>query len=359
MSPPIHIVHFVDWSFGSAHFESVARYLDRGVVRSTFLSIASPGGLQDIAARHGHVGAVLNVQPALTSVPLAAYRLRAFLDSNRGAIVHSHTYLAGLTAALGCGSRNRHMYTRHHLRPPPGMTRPIYDEIDRVTAKRAQLVVACAEAVKRILVRVNGIAQDHIRVIHNGIEPLAESVEPAPIPGRILLVGRLHHEKGVDLFIEAISRIVERNPTLSADIAGEGPERSRLEAQSRALGLQDRVRFLGFRRDIPALLSRAAIFCLPSRSEAFPIAVLEAMRARTPVVASAVGGVPEQLANGVGWLAEPSVDGLARSLELAISDPVESESRARRAQAAQSDCFDAKRMVEKYQHVYEQLSGIR
>ena len=153
------------------------------------------------------------------------------------------------------------------------------------------------------LIAREGAAPEKVVVVHNGIEDSAPVAGGARRRNEVLAVARLHEEKGIDLLVQAAVAVRARVPELRIRIAGVGAEKERLAALVSSLSLTGCVELLGYRNDVPALLASAALFCLPSRSEALPVAVLEAMRAGTPVVASAVGGVPEQLADGaaVGW----------------------------------------------------------
>ncbi|MEO6525567.1 MAG: glycosyltransferase family 4 protein [Gemmatimonadaceae bacterium] len=123
----------------------------------------------------------------------------------------------------------------------------------------------------------------------------------------VLTVARLDAQKGVGFLLDAAAAL----PEAAFVIAGDGPERAALEARAEALGLDDRVRFLGHRRDVPSLLAVADVFVLPSLYEGLPLSVMEAMAANVPVVATAIGGTDEIVRDGeTGWLVAPG-DGRA------------------------------------------------
>ncbi len=166
------------------------------------------------------------------------------------------------------------------------------------------------------------------RVIYNGIDLASfENVEPhrhdRPY---VFALGRHVRQKGFDVLLDAMPEVPESHDLI---LAGDGPERSALEAQSAALGLTHRVHFTG--RLDPAAVRRymkgAAVFVLPSRHEPFGIVNLEAMASGTPVVATRVGGVPEFVEDGVsGVLVEPGdVEGLASAIRQALIDQLASE----------------------------------
>jgi glycosyltransferase involved in cell wall biosynthesis len=132
----------------------------------------------------------------------------------------------------------------------------------------------------------------------------------------VLSVGRLAEQKGHIYLLEAIPAIVEQFPETVFAIAGEGSQRAELEARSEQLGISQSVRFLGTRSDIPELLQMADIFVLPSLWEGFPIALLEAMEAGLPVIATRVEGVEEIIVDGSNGLLLPPGD--PKALQFAL-----------------------------------------
>jgi glycosyltransferase involved in cell wall biosynthesis len=114
----------------------------------------------------------------------------------------------------------------------------------------------------------------------------------------IALVGRLTSQKGVDSFLAAAQVICATHPATRFIVAGMGPDRAALELEAKDMGVAGNVRFLGYRDDVPALLAASDIVVLPSRSEGLPIVLLEALAVERPVVAAAVGGVPDLLRHG-------------------------------------------------------------
>ncbi len=147
----------------------------------------------------------------------------------------------------------------------------------------------------------------------------------------MLEVARLCDVKGQRELIRALPRL-ERQDTVvllaGEDLEAGGAFRRALEQEAEALGVGDRVRFLGYRSDVPALLEAADVFALPSWVEGLPLGVLDAMARGKPVVAGAVGGTPELVVDGeTGLLVPPrDVDALVRALDELLGDP----ERARR-----------------------------
>ncbi len=168
------------------------------------------------------------------------------------------------------------------------------------------------------------------------------------------MVACLREEKRIDVLINAAPQILARFPDAHFLIAGDGTCRESLVALAGQLGITDRVTFLGHRDDVPAVLAQADMFVLPSRSEALPNSVIEAMASGLPVVASRVGGIPELVDDGkTGYLVPPGdPNALADALARLLEDPRRSAElgRAGRIKIEQNYSFD--RMVEQMETLY-------
>jgi N-acetyl-alpha-D-glucosaminyl L-malate synthase BshA len=143
------------------------------------------------------------------------------------------------------------------------------------------------------------------------------------------------------------------------DFVGEGPERSSAEALVASLGLGDHVRFLGEPADLPALLQASDVFLLPSQSESFGLAALEAMACGVPVVASDVGGIPEVVVDGVSGFLAPvgDVDGMAAATQRLLTDDVLHDRFARAARRLAEEHFRLEPAVDRYEALYRNTLG--
>jgi glycosyltransferase involved in cell wall biosynthesis len=182
-----------------------------------------------------------------------------------------------------------------------------------------------------------GVPAERIVVIPNAVEPPRSVAADARLRSEIvgddrmplaLTVARLDAQKGITHLIDAATMV----PEVVFAIAGEGPDRPALEARAAERGVSARIRFIGHRRDVPALLAIADLFVLPSLYEGFPLSVLEAMAAGVPVVATDIGGTNELVSNETGFPVVPADPyALAEGVRTLLTDR---EGAARRAATA-------------------------
>ncbi len=224
----------------------------------------------------------------------------------------------------------------------------------RLAYSTAHVVVANSSAAAEQL-RREGVPAHKIRTIPNGIDldAFAHTRERRPLR-RIVIVANLRVEKGHDTLIEAAPAILERHPDVEFRIVGDGPLRRLLEQDVAERGLGSRFVFFGQRHDVPALLAESDLFVLPSRTEAAPNSVLEAMAAGLPCVATRVGGVPEFVNDGVtGRLIEPDHPGALASTVLDLiehPDVAADLGRAAHQEIVRRFSFD--RMVADFEALY-------
>jgi glycosyltransferase involved in cell wall biosynthesis len=210
-------------------------------------------------------------------------------------------------------------------------------------ARWSTAFVAVSEAGLRSMVELERIPRRDVVLLRNGIEPLQPG-DPEKVRRElgiaadqpvILSIGSLRSEKAYEVLIDATARFRGSLPNPRVLIAGEGPERGRLEALIADLGLSETVTLLGVRSDVPDLLAAADLAVCCSDFEGGPLSVMEYMGAGLPVVATRVGGIPELVRDGKNGILVPPRDpgGLAQAVIELLSD---AERRRRMGQAGKS-----------------------
>ena len=238
---------------------------------------------------------------------------------------------------------------------------------ERWTSRQADAITVNAAPLKDFAVQRIGLPEEKIHLISNGID-VSRAPDTALVetyrkqwagPGRLLIgaVGRLHRQKGMDVLLEAAAHIVKAHPNAHFLIAGDGPERARLEAQAARLGIQASVTFCGWVKGSLEFISLLDIFALPSRWEGMPNAVMEAMLMGKPVIASRVSGVPELIQHETDGMIVRSEDvgALSQVLSRLINDAAFRAELGRAARQKISSQFDLKTMVTAYETLYQSL----
>jgi glycosyltransferase involved in cell wall biosynthesis len=240
----------------------------------------------------------------------------------------------------------------------------------RLLAGRVTAIVAVSRAVRDSVLSAVGRIGHKITVIENGValarfdfhfdRAVVRSrlgvAAPDPI---ILAVARLAPEKGLQYLIEAFPAVLRDHPRARLLIAGGGKSRSELQALAARLNVTGRVRFLGPRDDIPELLAAADLFVLPSLKEGLPLALLEAMAARKPIVATATAGSSEVVDHGeTGWLV-PAADSsaLASAISELLDDPAKRLALGEAAGRQVAERYSVERQAARYLALYRKLCG--
>lgn len=226
--------------------------------------------------------------------------------------------------------------------------------LQRAAYACAHRVVANSRAAAERLA-FEQVPERRIRVVANGLDAATFHARPASATlRRVVVVANLRVEKGHDVLIDAAPAVLARFPDARFEFVGDGPRREALAAQAERAGVARAFSFLGHRDDVGARLGAADIFVLPSRSEAFPNAVLEAMAAGLPIVASRVGGIRELVEHERTGLLVPDGDprALADGLCRLMADPAFAGRLGAAAGAKAGACYSFDRMVADFEQVY-------
>ena len=278
--------------------------------------------------------------------------------ARRADVVHVHSAKAGFLGRLAAsltGRTSRCAYTPHawSFWSASGAEAELYLRLERLAARWCRAIVAVSRDERDAGVTARVGRPEQYRVIPNGVDVARFDVPREPVFGRVLFLGRLASQKRPDLAVEAIARLPA---PVELDLANDGPEREAVEQVARGLGVGERVHFLGYRDDVPRLLSRASCLLLTSDYEGASLTVLEAMAAGVPVVATRVGGVEEAL-DGAGLVVDPGdAEAISRALERLFGDAGLAARLGEVGRRRARELFTRERMVAETLALYEELS---
>jgi glycosyltransferase involved in cell wall biosynthesis len=292
----------------------------------------------------------------------------------RPAIVHTHTAKAGLLGRLAARAARVptvvHTFHGHVLRgyfSPP--KEAVFRRLEGFLATAADALVAVSEQVKRDLVDLGVAPASKIRVIPLGLElgPLAGELPRGVLRGElgigadtplVGLVGRLVPIKDVPTFLKAAGHVLERRPDVRFALVGDGEERASLEALRASLGLERAVHFFGWRRELASVYGDLDVVVNASRNEGTPVALIEALAAARPVVATAVGGTPDLIGRDERGLLVPPGEPLALARAV-LTTLEESDAARRRAQAGREHVLSqhtSERLIRDVDALYRELA---
>lgn len=239
--------------------------------------------------------------------------------------------------------------------------------LEYLLAKISNVVIADSQAVADFLVKKAKISSKSIKIIYNGIDvdrfaASKISIDPGAQPkdrepAKIGITARLAAVKDHTTLLQAFRRVLNETKEVELWIIGDGELAGELKKVSKDLNINEQVKFLGNRDDVPEILKTINIFTLSSKSEGLSLAILEAMAAALPVVATEVGGNPEIVISGTTGLLVPPAnpEKLAQSILHLLNDKNLALSMGQQGRARVLDKFNINTMVQEYQQIYEGL----
>ncbi len=282
-------------------------------------------------------------------------------------VVHAHIYASAAASALATlGTGVPLVVTEHTEGAWQGRRAHL---VSRLICRRARRVIAVSSPIRRRLIERDGVSPEKISLVPNAVIPAPDTLPRSPDAppegwheGPLVgVVARLQPEKGIANFLKAAARISSSCPQARFLVVGEGPLRGELLRLADSLGLGERMRFLGHRADARDLIGLLDVLAVPSLTEGTPLTVLEAMAAGVPIVASAVGGIPDQVTHDREGLLVPPDDPVA--LGDALLEVLQDPGRARRLGEAARRRADSEfahaTMVGRIQTVYGAALGRR
>jgi glycosyltransferase involved in cell wall biosynthesis len=301
------------------------------------------------------------------------FRLRGLMRERRIQVVHAQLsgHFPSALAALGTGIPvvwTIHSMTFLGIRRR-SVRKWMNQQLYRFWGRRVAVIVAVSAEVRASVCNLLNLHSDRVLLVHNGTgsvdEPPAVGEVPSlrselslPETARLVVaVGGLRVQKGHTVLLDAVPEIVRCEPEVYFLLVGSGELESVLRQQVCTARLEYRVLFLGQRRDVNRILRECDVFVLPSLSEGLSLALLEAMRARKPIVATDVSGTREVILDGETGLLVPPGDaqGLAEAVLEVLRNPAEAQTMAHRARKRVETEFSAEAMTKRYLAVFQQV----
>ena len=288
-------------------------------------------------------------------------RLRELVHATQADIIHAHGYKADIYAWSARRSSSPPLLSTCHTWYDNTRLLRAYGIADRYILRSFAAVVAVSKEVHDRLLHA-GVPPGRVSMIANGIDPKPfqqdRPAEPDPTrPLTVGLVGRLSHEKGIDLFLQAAASVLKQLPQTRFIVFGEGPDRPALEHLLHSLKLTDQVSLPGRRDDMPAVYASLDVLVSSSRQEGLPVSLLEAMASGLPILATAVGEVPSLIRHQqTGLLVAPNdVPSLSQAITTLLTDPALRHRLGARAAQLVATEFSANTMTGHYRHLYRSL----
>jgi glycosyltransferase involved in cell wall biosynthesis len=289
--------------------------------------------------------------------PVLAVRLPRAVHARHPDILHTHLVHADVYGALAPGVRL--VSTKHN--PDPFRLGP-FRRVERALARRTRRIIAISEAVRRFSIDEVGLPAEKFELVYYGLDELPRpwgSNPPLPVPEGaplLLCVARLTMQKGIDIAIRALPRV----PAATLLVLGDGTGRAALRRLANELGVGDRLVMPGRVGDVASIYRRADVVVHPVRWEGFGLAMLEAMLAEKPVVATRAGAAPELVVDGQTGVIVPASDSpaLAAAVSSLISDPARSAALGRAGLARARAEFSVELMTDRTIEVYERVVAI-
>ncbi len=292
------------------------------------------------------------------------FKIKHFIKKEEIQIIHSHGYKSNLYGLVASRlSRVPIIATLHGWTSDTSKVR-LYERLDRWIIKKMDHLVCVSLSIKK---KLEGLGLDNGRItfIPNVID--ADKFDPDkakdglrqefnlqdnPVMG---IVGRLNYEKGHIYLLRAMKDICSRIPTAKLLIVGDGVLKEELKKEAEYLGISGNVIFTGIRKDMASVYKSLDIFILPSLTEGLPLALLEAMSMKLPVIATGVGGVPEVLSENEGILIPPKDAGiLKRSILSLLADRALRKELGENARKKILSGFSLSSLFQKYMQIYSE-----
>jgi len=380
MTPsPIQVLEILEATTGGTrrHLFDLAAGLDprRFAVRVLCSTLRDPAFAGDVRALRAR-GIPVTIVPMRRAIhplsdPAALAAIYRHLKRRRCAVVHTHSSKAGFLGRLAAhAARVRRVIHTPHLFPfemdVGPLRRSFYAGLERMAARWTDRIVCVCPFERESALRRHVAPADKLTVIENGIR-MPTSCSPdaaarlrrelgfAPDDTVVGAAGRLTAQKGYSDLVRAAAGIVKRRPGTKFVLAGDGELRRAIERLVARIGLQADFRLLGSRTDLDPFYALLDVVVFPSRWEALPYTLIEAMAAGRAIVAARVGGIPDVLTNGHNGLLVPprDVPGLRDAVGSLLDHPQRRQALGKEARRTAEERFRLSDMLERIGALYE------
>ncbi len=271
-------------------------------------------------------------------------------------VVHAHSSFAGIVTRLAVRNKVPTIFTAHSFAFTDGASifrRLIAPLSERIAARYTKKIICVSEYDRQLALRYKIAPAEKLITIHNGVEGVkGSSIEKERI---FICVGRLAYPKEYILLVEAFASTRLSDSKLV--IVGDGPDKGKIKTKIKRLKLEDRVILLGELSPVEVAeeMQKAACFVLISKHEGLPMTILEAMSAGLPVIASNVGGIPEEIDKSCGILVQNTQEDIANALQT-LSNPFIQKEMGEAAKKKFEDNFTLEKFLQATEKVYEEVT---
>jgi len=337
----------------SKKFDMMCGSFLRGGKSNRFLEECKRSGIETICIPEGFTGDFRVVG-----------KIREIIKSKRLDLIVTHDYKANFFTYYAVRKSGARQVAHFRGWTAEDFKDKIYNRINWIFLKKIPAVLTVSSTTRQLLIN-RGIPADRVSVVPNaidcndGIQPSRDGQRISGEKIKVVAAGRLSHEKGYDILLDAVSRIIKEAPPFVLSIYGHGPEEESLKEKAVKLGLADCVEFCGFVDDVKPVFRVSDFMVLPSRSEGMPNVILEAWSQKLGVLSTAVGGVPEMIQPGQNGLLVPSEDipALADKLLFAFANPAEMYLYGEKGHETVREKYSYRKQAELLEKIYTEIAG--
>ena len=324
--------------------------------------VASCGGvyenkLSELGVKHYYIPDIDSKNPiTMLKIYLG---LRKIIKKEKIDIIHSHHRMAAFYSRILCifHRKMKRVYTAHNV---------FYNKKMLLRyALNGSEIIAVGNGVKKNLTEFYGIKEDNVKIIYNSIEKAKEINIPQDNfikekNNKILIgtIGRLSEQKGIDIFLSAISELIYGNRNILAVIIGDGELRPNLEEQCDKLAIKENVKFLGYRSDVLELISQMDFIVLASRWEGFPLTPIETFSVGKTIIVSNIAGNNEIVQDKINGLLfeKENVEDLRVKIKQLINDTDKRKYYEKNAQRTFKEKFSYEAFINNYEKIYSNIT---